>query len=562
MKRGFHTGLLFLITAVFIFFPFSSGCSGGDTITGLPSAGGENTAVVSSIITGTVYDEGGQPLPNISVKLKSISNSVEMTAAADNKGSFTFTVSKGGNYYIEAERGDGKVYYSYEFSVKLGENQDVTVGYGPGPQGPTGPTGPPGPTGPAGATGATGTTARGILRVNVQNGGGTPIAYSRVKLERYGLTGSEEEIISSDSSGNGWYQFDNLYPGQYLLEVEAAGYVTYSQDITVGVGSQTVTATLTAKVWLLNVRVDDAPGITNADAPDIALDNFGNSYAVWCDDRNIANNIFFSYCPPGEAWQPNVRVDDSSAAALGPGIAVDSSGNAYVVWCDNRNGNYDIYSSFCYAGIWDVNRRIDDAPGNTLAQNPVVAIDRAGNAYVVWEDERNGDFDIYSSYCPYSGNWQPNVRVDDASGGVYVWGPSIAVDSSGNAYVVWSDMRNGDGDIYFSYRPSGGIWQSNIRIDDASGGTYAGYPDITVDSYGNAYTAWVDERNGNYDIYFSYSPSNGAWLPNIKIDDAPGASGVWDVNLQADFSSDIYAIWDDDRNGNSDIYFSTMVNNI
>jgi len=512
MKRGFHTGLLFLITAVFIFFPFSSGCSGGDAITGLPSAGGENTAVVSSIITGTVYDEGGQPLPNISVKLKAISNSVEMTAAADNKGSFTFTVSKSGNYYIEAETGDGKYYYSYEFSVKLGENQTVTVGYGPGPQGSTGPTGPPGLTGPAGATGATGTTARGILRVNVQDGGGIPIAYSRVKLERYGLTGSEEEIISSDSSGNGWYQFDNLYPGRYLLEVEAAGYVTYSQDITVGVGSQTTTSVLTSKVWQANVRVDDAPGSTDAWNPSVALDSSGNAYAVWRDNRNGDWDIYFSYRPSGGSWQANVRVDDAS--------------------------------------------------GSSDASSPSISLDSSGNAYVVWGDERNGNEDIYFSYRPSGGSWQANVRVDDASGSSDASSPSIALDSSGNAYAVWRDNRNGGGslDIYFSHRPSGGSWQANMRVDDTSGSQTADYPRIALDSSENAYVIWRDNRNGAYDVYFSYRPSGGSWQTNIKVDDVPMGSGYpWYPSIAVDSSGNAYAVWDEDRaTGTNDIYFSIM----
>ena len=52
--------------------------------------------------------------------------------------------------------------------------------------------------------------------------------------------------------------------------------------------------------------------------------------------------------------------------------------------------------------------------------------------------------------------WTTNVTVNDNAGTTYEQGPSIAVDPDGNAYATWQSYRNGNNDIYFSYRPAGG----------------------------------------------------------------------------------------------------------
>ena len=46
-------------------------------------------------------------------------------------------------------------------------------------------------------------------------------------------------------------------------------------------------------------------------------------------------------------------------------------------------------------------------------------------------------------------------------------------------------------------------WQPNMRVDVATGTTDVGSPCIAVDLLENAYAIWMDLRNGNYDIYFS-----------------------------------------------------------
>ena len=221
-------------------------------------------------------------------------------------------------------------------------------------------------------------------------------------------------------------------------------------------------------------------------------------------------------------WDSNVKVNDDPGTAeqFWPSIAVDPSGNAYAVWADQRNSNDDIYFSYRPAGGgWGANVRVNDDAGTAWQAYPSIAVDPSGNAYAVWADQRNSNDDIYFSYRPAGGSWGSNIKVSDDPGAGLQWDASIAVDSSGNAYAVWADKRSGVCEIYFSYRTAGGSWGENLRVsDDLGGSSDRYYPSIAVDSSGNAYSVWYDSREGNWDIYFSYPVSyTHLTLPTILL---------------------------------------------
>jgi hypothetical protein len=199
-------------------------------------------------------------------------------------------------------------------------------------------------------------------------------------------------------------------------------------------------------------------------------------------------------------------------------IAVDGAGNAYAIWTDYRNGNADIYFSHrLVGGSWSANVKVNNDTSIRSQSRPAIAVDNVGNAFAVWIDDRNGNSDLYFAYRPVNGAWGANVRVDDAPGTSSMSRPDIAVDWAGNAYAVWRDSRNGDDDIYFAYRPAGGAWGANVRVNDDIGSEAQNNPAIAVDGSGNAHTIWEDERNLNAEIYSAYRPSGGNWGINELV---------------------------------------------
>jgi len=258
-------------------------------------------------------------------------------------------------------------------------------------------------------------------------------------------------------------------------------------------------------IWQNHAKVDNNTVSVTVSNPAIAVSDTGNPYVIWVDRRNTATvpvtapDIYFAYYSAGVWVNEQVTLSKMSDANVSsPDIAVDSSGTVHAVWADRRNGNDDIYAAFKPSGsVWGTNRIDDDTTGSN-AVFPRVAVDSSGNAYAIWQDYRNGTPDIYFSYT--SGvSWQANQRVDDSTG--TVGRPDIGVDSTGNAYAVWSDNRDGNWDIYSSCRHPGGFWGANARVDDAPGTTSTEEATIGVNPSGKAWVIWEDQRNGSNEIY-------------------------------------------------------------
>ncbi|MBI5116585.1 exo-alpha-sialidase [Candidatus Poribacteria bacterium] len=324
-----------------------------------------------------------------------------------------------------------------------------------------------------------------------------------------------------------------------------------------------------------DIRLDTtAPGASSSSTPQISSDSAGHVYVAWRDGRNGESDIYFSRSSDfGATWLPNdIRLDTNAAGAFGstvPAVTSDSAGHVYVVWSDSRNGATDIYfnCSSDYGATWAPNdRRLDmDGAGASSAYSPQISCDSDGHVYVVWYDNRNGQYDIFFyRSSDFGATWASgNMRLDtDAPGSHTSIGPSISSDSSGHVYVAWHDNRNGQNDIYFNHSSDyGATWAvTDTRLDtDAPGAFNSASTRIASDSAGHVYVIWSDIRNGMYDIYYNRSTDFGAtWaVADIRLDtNAPGASQSYNPQISSDPAGHVCVTWADNRNGLYDIYLN------
>ncbi len=296
--------------------------------------------------------------------------------------------------------------------------------------------------------------------------------------------------------------------------------------------------------------------------PNVAMDSQGNSYAVWTDYRNgNPSDIYFSYRPKDGAWQGNVKVnDDSRAAHDSPAITVDSNGNAYAVWIEYRDENQDIYFSYRpLGGTWQANTKVNHNAGTARRRSPSIAADANGNAYAVWADSRNGQDDIFFSYRPAGGTWQTEGKVNQDSGTASHYNPRIASAPNGHVMVVWEDTRNGNSDIYSANKPLGGSW-TEVKVNSDAGGASHYSPDVAFINilFGTFIAVWDDGRIGSPGIYSAIDVFDNWAFVQGKIDDDSGLLGKSNPRIATDNAGNAYAVWEDRREGgnNRDIYFS------
>jgi hypothetical protein len=317
-----------------------------------------------------------------------------------------------------------------------------------------------------------------------------------------------------------------------------------------------------------NFKVNDDVGYTSQTCPAIAMDALGNFVITWEDGRNGNSDIYaqkynFSGTPLGSNFEVN---DDRGPTDQGcPAIALDGSFNFVITWVDYRSGSYP-YNPDIYAQRYDsigtplgFNFKVNDATGTALLGFPAIAMDVFGNFVITWKDERNGDPDIYAQRYDFSGNpLGSNFKVNDDAGPCDQRYPVIAIDGSGNFVITWEDYRSYDHDIYAQrYNSSGGPLGSNFKVNDDAGTTEQEYPAIAMDGSGNFVITWEDERNGNKNIYAQRYDFPGNPLgSNFKVNDDAGSSFHWHPAIAIDGSGNFVITWEDWRNVgyNPDIY--------
>jgi hypothetical protein len=298
--------------------------------------------------------------------------------------------------------------------------------------------------------------------------------------------------------------------------------------------------------------------------PVMASDGSGDLVIGWLDFRNRNADIYSQrYNSVGTALGSNFKVNDDSETAhqYSPATAGDVFGNFVVTWEDWRYASHDIYAQrySSFGGLMGSNFRVNDDPGYADQESPSVAMGGPSSNFVItWDDYRNGDHDIYAQRYDFSGApLGTNFRVNDDVGSSDQRGPATGMDGSGCFVIAWDDHRNGNCDIYAQrYDPAGNPSGANFTVNDDPGTAQQHSPAVSVDGSGNFIITWEDERNGDFDIYAQrYDPPGTPVSSNFKVNDDAGIASQANPAVALEDSGSFVIIWEDCRDDDSgDVY--------
>jgi hypothetical protein len=249
-------------------------------------------------------------------------------------------------------------------------------------------------------------------------------------------------------------------------------------------------------------------------------------------------------------------------AAIGdqqtPQIISDGAGGAIITWQDNRNGNLDIFVQRVNAWgfvLWTTNGlAVCTAAGEQYS--PMIASDGEGGAIVTWHDFRNPLApDIYAQRVDASGavQWTANGVAVCTATDAQVF-PVIAADGAGGAIITWRDNRGGVFGIYAQKVNAAGLAQwttDGVALCRADGDQDS--PMIIEDGSGGAIVTWAGYRSESYDIYAARVSASGValWTPNgVSLCVGTGAY----PRITADGAGGAIVAWQDCRAFAWDIY--------
>jgi len=237
-----------------------------------------------------------------------------------------------------------------------------------------------------------------------------------------------------------------------------------------------------------------------------------------------------------------------------PRAVPDGQGGAIIVWEDPRNGTFNIFAQRVDA--FGVAQWTPDGVAVTTTNDdraPELIGDGAGGAIITWY--RGGN--VIAQYINALGAplWPAGgVTISAAANSQQL--PVIASDNAGGAIIAWQDTRTGAFDIYARRVNFNGVPQwTPDGVAVCTFNDHQDQPRICADANGGAVIVWTDQRAGSSDIYVQKVNSSGVtqWTLNgVGLCTATDAQS--NPSIVSDGNGGAIVAWEDSRFGGSDVY--------
>jgi len=303
-------------------------------------------------------------------------------------------------------------------------------------------------------------------------------------------------------------------------------------------------------------------------APRLAFD--GTNYLViWYDSREVADicDVYGTRVTP-----EGVVLDITGIPIAKPGnnwdwtpaIAFDGT-NYLAVWEDRSDSTWiEIYGKrVSPSGVVLDSMNIPICTGFETSYQPCLGFDGI-NYLAAWAGENLGDAwgGVYGKRISPSGIIQDSTYLLISNAANYQNNPTVDFDGV-NYLVVWNDNRNdlysdsSGWDLYGTRITPSGASLDSVGIPVAINIRHQMSPSLAFDgvNYLVAYSSEADYYH--YDLYGVRVSPSGIVLDSIMIPIAVGAG--WKENLNLAYGGpNFLCLWEDNRNGNWDIFGSRI----
>ncbi len=319
-------------------------------------------------------------------------------------------------------------------------------------------------------------------------------------------------------------------------------------------------------IWTINT---DGTGY---DQNNVSFDQCANGNYVfgWRDFRQSNNPRIYAQKYSGaetQLWAEDLAVTTANNQN-NPDIAVDSDCYSYIAWQDDRNGNQDIYLdkiNAAGASLWLGSKKVETENNSADQSNPVIAINASSTAiYLVWQDTRNDAGDIYAQTLDLSGSqvWMPETQFNLSALGAQSL-PALAIDNEEAIYGAWQDDSSGRSQIMLQKIDAGGniVWTAGDVRAGVDASAEQQNVKIAFDDFNNyIYVIWQDQRLGYWHIYLQKFDLDGnrIWVEDKRVDGATDIVDARNPDLAIDYGGNVFAVWNDNRFGTNDVFIQKI----
>ena len=250
----------------------------------------------------------------------------------------------------------------------------------------------------------------------------------------------------------------------------------------------------------------------NEEFNSVAVDSSGNVYAVGTSTAASTNNcvLIAKYNTSGILQWQRTLGGAVAAGDYGYGIAVDSSGNAYIIGQSGAATSI-LIAKYDTSGTLQWQRTLN---GASTDLGDAITVDSSSNVYIIGyaTNVGQGALEIIIAKYNTSGTLQWQRTFGSGSNDV---GNGIKVDSSGNIYICCSSPTGGPNSdlVITKYDTSGNLLWQRLLSRTGSDVPY----DIEVDSFGNVYVCGFTDIASDTSVIVKYDTlGNLVWQRTLS----------------------------------------------
>lgn len=276
-----------------------------------------------------------------------------------------------------------------------------------------------------------------------------------------------------------------------------------------------------------------------------AAGNQDNLVVVWQSlsgtGSNVTSNVYLQRSVDGGAtWlAQDLRINSVAGAAEQPVIATNGAGQAFIAWRDSRNGKSEVFAA-TYDAIGNVLGTNTAVSGGQPAEQITIAANAGGmNVYIAWTDLRTTKKAIRMARSTDSGaNYSTDGKVINVDSTFADASAPTLTAGMQRVALAWEDTRSGFPDIRVAVSLDGGatfpMQTARADLGSTAGTSASTRPRITLGTGQNVFVTWEDARNGQRDIYANNSFDDGFnFQPNelrmdVGMTGAPSPMGAAD----------------------------------
>lgn len=269
----------------------------------------------------------------------------------------------------------------------------------------------------------------------------------------------------------------------------------------------------------------DVFGQENGDCPGIASDGQGNIWTVYL--RRLCKGGQQVVIQHSRDQSPPVAIFTTDIGSYEtPVIACGNGGHPFVVW-SRENGD-----AWSLEGVQITGNRVQkpvcvvDGPGR--AANPRLAVDRSGDCWLVWESFSKGVFTVCLKRC-HNGQWGKVVLITEGKHNAS--SPAVAAGSDGKIWVAYRQAEPSDC-VDYTIKIRAYDCDSD-RLDDAvdvaAGSRWSkgmsnlnNHPDIAFDREDRLWIAWETRDSDTRACWFGRQACQVACYSEGKIQEISG----------------------------------------